>query len=208
MNEILTRRILSTAVVSILCMQFVGCYTFRDGERIRVGEISVDEPPPQMDEPERIHPVDSYRTAAFHFSARPLWQFGRLPHEGFRIPNRHGGAQINVAATPQLFYSPRQTIELVPVLLPLWGIGGGCAPCTTGHPGGRRWFVEVDASLIALLRLGAGWSFQPATGQHGPQITLGAEFFHVRWVKHGDTDWAVLYDLSIPVVYLLGFFDY
>lgn len=184
----------SLLTIVIASALLTGCI-YRDYERVRPGEIDVTEPPPQLEEPERVIPDDSYHRGVLAYSVRPLWQFGRLPHEGSRIPNRHWGAQLNIGVTPRF-------------PIPLLGISGGCAPCTSNHPGGQRWFVEADVNVFAL-RLGAGWSYQPVTGQGGPQITLGiSEIFQIRWVNHGDTDMAVLYDLSIPIVYVFQVLTY
>jgi hypothetical protein len=174
-----------------------GCFHHFGPNPNNPGDVDVSEPPPQTDEPERVHP--SPATTAGHAVAllllRPMWEIGSVPNGDSRQRSWHWGAEVYLGGTTNT--EPPGTP--LPILA---GANAGCSPCWRMGPLDRRWYAEADLRVLPLTRLSFGWSFMPAADLNGPQITLGlGELLHLRWYHHGeDGDWALLGGLSFPLM--------
>ena len=191
-NGIPLARLGFAAITCLLILS--GCYHRPDFENLPP-EVDISTPPKELEEPERIqprHPPAFWTFAAF---IRPQWEIGGIGDEVERQRSRRWGAEGAVGVGPGI--GP----WAIPVHLP--GLGVGCAPCRSDHPEGRRYYSELHASAL-ILRLSAGWTFQPSAGRHGPQITVGLpDFFHLRWYKLSDHRYSLVFGMSFPVA---GFF--
>jgi hypothetical protein len=188
-----------------------GCYNIHRHHEIRPGELEIREPPPRMDVPERVHPHDSYRSRFIAFSARPLYdvRLGRR-EDGRSTTNRFGG-QVTFKYSPHLilFAYTRTEVqepkydEVIP-----YGIGLGCAPCLPIQTDRPRWFLEAERTIL-IARAAAGWSFEPTTARHGPQVTLGlGDIFHLRWYHHMGEGSSFFFGVSLPLIYQIVTIDY
>lgn len=179
------------AVLAVIALFASGCFQYVEPDKYPPGDLDISEPPPELEEPERVQPSRPARPAIL-VSGRAPWEFGRIPHDDSHIPTRHWGVELQLGASPK--YPP----------IPVLGAAGGCAPCTTSHPGERRWFLEADVRFPPVARLSAGWSYQPAVNRHGPQFTIGfLGAFHVRWYHHLGAGSALLGGISLPLFYFL-----
>lgn len=175
-----------------------GCYTFHS-DLDRPGIDDITAPPDQMEEPERIQPLDPGGDFV-GVSLRPVLELGTERENREGAFTLRGGLELWVGRgeTDQVRHLQDGSF------LEATGATLGWLPySSTG--GSSRAYAELEVRIIGVTRLGAVWSLRPDEGLHGPQITFGGlEAFHLRWnwdVRHG---WGIFFGVSLPFYAIYG----
>lgn len=203
---------LRIAVVIAVALSLVSCIHHVPRSK-GMADIDIDEPPPQMERPERIVPAVAPIGATKAVMARPVWEIGRAEQGD----GDGRGFQYNYGAEIGLSAGVESANRATPSFESMVGINAGCGPCHTGHFGFGRYygeahwakvFFEPDSKspfFLPFVRISLGWSFQPTIGAHGPQVTLTlGEILHFRWYRHLKESSSFLFGVSFPVGVVLS----
>ena len=197
------------SMVIAVVLSMVSCIHVSQSQGM--ADIDITEPPPQMERPERIVPEVAPIEAMKAVLMRPFWEFGRADQG-----DGHGrGRHHNVGAEIILGAAKGSGEDANPSFLgaeSMAGISAGCGPCLTRSFGSGRYYAEAHSwsiffdaladpvVFLPFTRTSVGWSYEPDTRAHGPQITstLG-EILHIRWYRHFGESSSFLFGLSVPV---------
>lgn len=196
---------LSVAVLPLFFLLLSSCLVITS-EKNRPGQIDVVEPPPQMDEPERVVPADPggwFVTA----SIAPFLELGATFNRDDRRRTLQLGGEFTLggASTDDASAAMRSRGELLesPLLFAVsW------TPYSTQSQIEHRLAAELGFRSIGeegFVRISGGWTTLLGTGHHGPQLTIGAlEYTYLRWNWDLRQGMSLMWGISLPfyAVYL------
>ncbi|MGM0555576.1 MAG: hypothetical protein ACQEVA_04265 [Myxococcota bacterium] len=196
-NRLAPSLLVVVLLVASTCLQS-GCHHVHYSEKNRPGRIDVSEPPPQMDEPERVKPEDP---GAFHLftMGKGLIEIGGVSRQGGKPFSFQAGAEWTLGAGVTSTIAEAgswQEDDQAPgylIALPekLLGLSLGWLPYSSHDRIGHRLFAEALAGT-RLGSLGLGWNYLPGRAEHGPQLSVRlVETFYVRFNLTSRADWTV-----------------
>lgn len=175
-------------------------------DKNRPGNTDIEEPPPQMDEPERVVPDDP-GGRFFTVGLAPTAEVGAT--FGFGSPYRtfQAGGELFLGTgttdeTGRLFGESFGRARFLDTNLLILG----WTPFSSQDLGGGKFYGEVSTGLIIddesaiIMRLSGGLSLRPQTRRVGAQVTL--KYFEVSYLRvHWDFGQSVslLYGVTFPI---------
>lgn len=195
---------LGTIALLTTCLLFcAGCFHVHHSERNRPGPVDVEEPPPEMEEPERVVPEDPGAIALTSLSSG-LLEFGALRRDEATKGAIQLGAELSlsVGVAPEA-HMPAWRDLFLPFFefgspITQFGATFGYRPISTHRDFDREVYVEGFYGFPAV-KFGAGWLHDPWNDQHGYQLTLRmSEVFGLRWSKTFNGGWSLGYTFWLP----------